>query len=360
MSTLIVPVTTVDEIKAHPNADRLEVATILGWSVVVGKGSLQAGDEVLYVPPDALVPREWGEHWGVWKYLSVRESDPDHGRTRAVKLRGEPSFGFAVPLSRDRDTLAALSRTGHRADMLGYSDDIPLNYADTFTITKYEPPIRTTAGDAMPEHPLFSRYTEIENLRNFPHLFSDNEPVVITEKIHGTNCRVGLIDGEWMAGSHKLQRAEPEDYTRSDYWFPLSLPGVRALLGQLGQHHRQAILFGEVYGKVQSLKYGLPGKLGFAAFDLLIDGTFVPHGQLRALCQQYDVPTVPLLYHGPFSLETIVELSRGQTTLDDTHYREGVVVKPVEERWDETVGRVIAKYIGDQFLTGDADQTADV
>ena len=34
---------------------------------------------------------------------------------------------------------------------------------------------------------------EIENYRNFPELIAEGEEVVFTEKIHGKNCRLGLI-----------------------------------------------------------------------------------------------------------------------------------------------------------------------
>ena len=40
-----------------------------------------------------------------------------------------------------------------------------------YGITKYIPPLKTTAGDAAPPHPLFVEYTDIENLRNFPDMF---------------------------------------------------------------------------------------------------------------------------------------------------------------------------------------------
>ena len=39
----------------------------------------------------------------------------------------------------------------------------------------------------------FHGYTEIENIRNFPDVLQPGEEVVITEKLHGKNCRLGLI-----------------------------------------------------------------------------------------------------------------------------------------------------------------------
>ncbi len=72
------------------------------------------------------------------------------------------------------------------------------------------------------------------------------------------------------------------------------------------------------------------------------------------------MPTVPILWRGPFSLERIAELSRGLTTLADDHIREGVVVKPAKERFDPEVGRVVLKYLSDDYLLNDKLRAADV
>jgi RNA ligase (TIGR02306 family) len=182
MADLIVPVAEVQAIRAHPNTDRLEIAEMLGWQLVVAKVEHHAGERVIYVPPDAVVPPEVSDAAGATKYLHK-------GRVRATRLRGEPSYGF---------TLRAPPAVA-----------LDTNLAETLGIVKYKPPLRATANDAAPPHPLFERYTEIETLRNVPRMFRLDERVIVTEKIHGANCRVGLVGGQWMAGSHKLRRDRP-------------------------------------------------------------------------------------------------------------------------------------------------------
>jgi RNA ligase (TIGR02306 family) len=336
VSSLIVPIATIDAVKPHPNADRLEIATIKGWQVVVGRGTYQPGDTVVYVPPDAVVPVEWSDKWDVTKYLSK-------GRVRCAKLRGEPSFGFTVSL----DHLPHFTPSE-----IGVGD----NVADLFGITKYEPPFKPSTEDAAPDHPLFVKYTEIENLRHFPDVLQDGEEVVATEKIHGGNVRVGVIDGEMMAGSHRLRRKRPDDLSSSLYWFPLTQPGVESLLSTLGADHKQVVLYGEVYGRVQSLHYGIENGVAFRAFDLLVDGKYLDWDAFVALCTLHGVPTVPVVYRGPFSLDQIKADSEGQTLVGGTHYREGVVVHPVVERHDERIGRTILKYVSDTYLLGGKDE----
>jgi RNA ligase (TIGR02306 family) len=325
MSTLIVEVCEIEKVLPHENADALELAHIKGWQVVIPKERYAAGDLVTYIPIDSVIPEEHSERWGITKYLS-------NGRVRCARLRGEPSFGVIV----DRED---------KAWALG------LDVAEHYGITKYLPPVKIGAGDAAPAHGLFTEYTDVENLRNFPGVLADGEEVAVTEKIHGTNCRLGLINGEMMAGSMSVRRVRPERLADSIYWQPLAQPGVEALLTELGTGRRQVILYGEVFGsKVQSLNYGQIGSLGFRAFDLLIEGKYVDADEFEKLCKQFDVPTVPALYRGPYSLAKIVELSQGNTILGADHIREGVVVRPAVERIDPKIGRVCLKYIGDQYL----------
>lgn len=326
-TTLIVPVALIEHVEPHPNADRLEIARILGWQVVVPKGQHHAGQKIAYFPPDAVLPQDVSDRFGVTQYLSK-------GRVRCARLRGEPSFGFAVvPDNPDWE--------------------VGENVAAHYGAVKYEPPLRLGAGDAERPHPLFERYTDMENLRNFPDVLQPDEAVVLSEKLHGTNCRVGLVEDEWMAGSMAVRRQRPadEELRRNTYWFPYTLPEVRALIEHAAQGRRQTILYGEIYGSgIQSFHYGLKNRVGFAAFDLLVDGRYLDWPDFAALCAQFSVPMVPALYEGPFSLDAVRQHSAGKTTFADAHIREGVVVKPVHERTDPRIGRVVLKYLGDAYL----------
>lgn len=326
-SSLIVPVTTIDSIAPHPGADRLEIARVLGWQVVVPKGRYTTGDKVVYFPPDAIVPAEHSDRFGVTQYLQK-------GRVKCARLRGEPSYGFlAAP---DDATVP-----------------VGTNLAAHYGVIKYEPPVRVDAGDAEVDDPLFPRYTDIENFRNFPDALRNDEPIVLTEKVHGTNCRVGIVRGQRMAGSMRLRRKEPaaEDLARNTYWLPFSLPPVAALLEHFARNHQQVVLYGEVYGRgIQSFHYGRRSEPGFAVFDLLVSGRYLDWEELQAALQQFGAPGAPVLYEGPFALAVVRAHADGKTTYGDDHIREGVVIRPRHERTDPRIGRVVLKYIGDAYL----------
>lgn len=339
MSTLHCDVCEVSNVREHPNADRLEVAEVKGWQVVTGKGCHTNGDLVVHVPPDALVPRPRAEEWGVDQHLSwqARYAEKDLGRVRVARLRGEMSYGFLV------------SAPGGAS--------VGSDFADEWGIEKWEPPVELTSGDQEVDHPMFHRYTHIENWRNWPGMFPDpDEYVVATEKLHGTNCRVGLLveDGEetWFCGSHNTRKK-----LDCGSLYELPLRGdlgekVRDLLrAYLGGNNGCAVLFGEVYGgRVQDLRYGKTDP-EFAAFDLTVNGEYVDGSYLFCRCLVRGIPTVPMLYHGAFCGLDVHALASGNTTIEGgDHVREGIVVKPIHERRDPALGRVILKVINDDYL----------
>ena len=385
-SELVVPVTRVKNLREHPNAALLCLADVLGYQMVLPLEEREGGsvvrrfvkgardekgkrvpfdaqvgvevedvrftfkyaenDLVVYFPADTLLPAEWADKFGVKNFLRGKNQD----RVGRIALRDEPSFGLVVSLP----------------EGVQWKEDD--NVADYYGCKKYEPPIRATAGDAAAYDsnldPFVQKYTDIQNGRIFVTVFADGEEVVVTEKLHGTNCRVGIVRGvDVFGGSMEIRRKRPvsqetgapltfedPEMKRNVYWFPWSIPGVASLISALCEKNdtKVIILYGEVYGSpVQSLFYGLNGKLGFQAFDLSIDGKYLNWDDFEALCKKHEVPTVPVLYRGPFSLAKMKEMADGNSTVAGAeHIREGIVVKPVVERTHPKVGRVALKYIG--------------
>ena len=350
MSSVVVEVVEIEKIRPHSNADRLFLAQIKGWQTVIkkledGSPQFKVGERVVYIPPDSTLPRELAERLQVINYLSERTNiDGEKDLVvRRVRLRGEPSYGFVIEPD-DPDWPAGMDVKEH------------------YGIGKFQPPIRFKAGDAEPPHSLFNKYTDLENLRHYPNVIQEGEEVVITEKIHGTNSRIGYIDSVLLAGSRGLQRKRPEadKLVNNTYWFPSTLKPVMSLLDELKEGHKQVILFGEIYGRrIQRLAYGKKAGLGYIAFDLYVDGKHLDYDDFKALCDKHQVPTVPLLGRGPYSLELVRTLSSGKTTLADKHIREGVVVKPAKERNDPAIGRVILKYVSDAYLLNKKLTAAD-
>ena len=328
MSRFAVEVVRISEIKPHPDADALEVAMIEGsmWQTIVAKGQYAAGDTALFVPVEALLPVEVSDRWGVTRHLSKQ-------RVRAARLRGQMSYGFLTDPPRHAP--------------------VGTDFTDELGITKYEPPVPLGAGDCdkFLSTSIFPMYTDIESVQNYPNVLIPGESVVVTEKRHGTNSRVGycLVDEGlvYVCGSHTNRRKLGMG---SVYELPLFLPEVANLLAYKGPN---AVLFGELFGsKIQgaAFTYGSPNKPVFEAFDLWVNGEYLDDETFRHLCKTEGVPTVPVLYRGPWDRDVVQPLTNGVSTSDPGTVREGVVIRPEEERIDPNIGRVILKWKGDDFL----------
>lgn len=339
MSSMKVEIVQIDRVDPHPDPETtgLEIVTVKGWQTVIRKGSIAAGVKALYIPVDAVVPECVAERWGVAKYLSK-------GRVRAAKLRGVVSYGFIIPIGEE-----------DLPPEVGVGDDV----SELYGITKYEPPPIDNLDFEKP-HPLFQRYTDIEQWQNFPEVFQDGEQVWMSEKIHGTNARYAAVrEGGGVKFLHGTHNNQLRPGSNTKYEFPLRVPGVTKLLQHTLEERsaRCIILFGEVYGsKVQKgFTYDTDAQqLGFRAFDICVDGQYVGFTEFMDLCVKYRVETVPVLFNGPFSVEKMHELSAGKTTIGGSHVREGVVVKPLSERTDPSLGRVVLKRISDEYRLKDA------
>lgn len=348
MSTINVEATRITSLNLHPNADRLEVAEVFGTTVVVPKGQFKAGQMVVYFPPNVLIPEDVAKQLGVHNYLKHAVYPGDvistQCRVAATKLRGVPSYGFVV-----------------RSPKLDATEGCLFNHY--YKATKYTPPIKTVAGDALPDHPLFHEYTDIENYWRYPDAIEEGTPVRITEKIHGMNSRAGIISVggdhfEFMAGSHHCNVKEYDAAgRRSRYWLPFEYEPILRLLTWACDEQKSVILFGEIMGPgIQDMDYGLT-EPAYRVFDLSENGQYYDWEILRDACDFFGVPTVPLLYEGPFYKGLVDKFVSGPTlgnfgpVRSQFKGREGIVITPLKESWSPALnGRSIVKAVSAEYL----------
>lgn len=327
ISTLIVEIAEILSVSKHENADNLEIATVKGWECIVKKGEFKPGDRCIYIPIDAVLPVELSDALGVTGYLS-------NGRVKTAKLRGVFSQGLVIPV--------AYTPTG-------MSDAIGTDLREALGITKYEAPIHIhMSGEIAPEHPLFHKYTDIENILNFPDVIKDGELMAITEKLHGSSFRASFIDGEFMVGTKNTRRRKIE--TPDIYWTASKIHNLSEITKLMPEN---TVLYGEVYGKgIQKLWYG-EQKPTVRFFDVSVNGRFLNFEDFISFCKSYNLPIVPILAVNIEWCDPIIKsLAEGKSTLA-THVREGIVIRPMVERYDNTVGRVVLKYINRDYLLKD-------
>src|SRR5260370_7359704 len=84
MARFVVEVLRLTNVEPHPNADRLDLAVVGNYRVIVAKGSFHTDDLVAYIPEAALLPEALIDELGVRNYLA----GPQHNRGKAQTLRG--------------------------------------------------------------------------------------------------------------------------------------------------------------------------------------------------------------------------------------------------------------------------------
>ncbi|CAM5335436.1 RNA ligase [Streptomyces avidinii] len=350
MSTLRV---TAEELTVHPhpNADALELAQVGLYRAVVAKGAYRTGDHALYIPEQAVLPAALIEELGLTGRLAGGEAN----RVKAVRLRGELSQGLVCRPS----ALAGLD--------LARAAEEDVDFAESLGITKWVPPVPTTMdGDVEAAADLLP-WVDIENLQRYPGILEPGEPVVLTEKLHGTACLLTYLaeDGRVLVSSkgHGSKGLALKEDERNLYWKAVRRHGVPEAAARLAARlgATRVGVFAEVYGKgVQDLAYGVDVRTpdappGYAVFDVSAE----IDGQVRWLdpaevFAEDELPLVPRLFEGPYDLDTVLEWASGREAVSGRalHLREGVVIRPAVERYSPVVGgRAIAKAVSPAYLT---------
>lgn len=378
MSTFEVKIKRIDQVEHHPNADRLDLARIDDYRCVVGRDQYQVGQLVAYIPEAAVLPEWLIEKLGLVGKLAGK----DKNRVKAVKLRGVLSQGLVYPTAPrpksefpsieagkfiDQGNVDCIIAEGNQVAVVREGDVV----TDFLGITKYEPPIPThMGGEVFNAFGMTLKY-DIENFKKYPTVLEEGEEVVMTEKIHGTWCCLGYHpdhgDG-YIVTSKGLSEKGLAFKMNENNLTNLYVRALNATTDSSGNNVVDRVLttffdldapfyiLGEVYGVgVQDLLYGAD-EPQFRVFDIYVgqpgQGHYIDADKLQGMCAALGVEMVPTIYAGPFSKEAMEEATTGKETVSgqEINIREGVVIKPIQERQDLELGRVILKSVSEAYL----------
>lgn len=199
-------ITAIDPI---PDADAIEVASVLGWKVVVKKGEYTVGDLAVYMEIDSIPPDEPQYHF-LWKFAEQR---PNNFRIKTIKKRGQISQGIVFPLSKIGDTWGM----GDDEMFLGVceGDDV----TKTLGVIKYEAPLPRGSDniegqffDGVPK----TDEERVQSSTGAKHLASlRGRPYYITEKQDGASMTIAMHEGFAKVASRNYRLADIEG---SAYW----------------------------------------------------------------------------------------------------------------------------------------------
>ena len=321
------------KIEPHPDADKLELASVSGYNCIVGKGQFKTDDYAVYIPENSVVPDDVLEELE----LTGRLAGSKKNRVKAIKLRGVLSQGILYPA------------TGKKMD-----NTYPLegcDYSERLGITKYEPAIPASFSGKVRRLDFLLPF-KVENIQNYPDLFKDGEEVTFTEKLHGTLLRISHLNSEFYISSKGMGAKGlvfTEDgntvYHRVFKQYETDLAKISDELMD-----EDFTVFAEVYGKgVQDLQYG--SDLDMRVFDIYSAGEFMSYEEVGGYLDGTQLEQVPLVYWGKFSQEKLKEHTGGDSRMPGAeHIREGIVIRPVPEREHKNLGRVILKSKSEAYL----------
>ena len=92
----------LENLRQHPNADRLQLCAIQGNNIIVSLDA-QEGDAYIYFPLECAINKEFLSWSNSFSDKTLNQDQEvagffsNKGRVRAVKLRGTPSEGYAIP-----------------------------------------------------------------------------------------------------------------------------------------------------------------------------------------------------------------------------------------------------------------------
>lgn len=369
-----VPFTEIIKIEPHNNAERLELASIYGFQVVVQKDKYKVGDKVVYVPIDSLLP-QWLED-KLFAYVKNEKGELvppkivlHHHRVRQIRIRGLASQGMLI---NPADIAEKVNPKWIQPEQ---------NLAAVLGITKYEPPQRGasfTQGkprnrNKKHEHPLFHKYNGVDNIKWFPTMFGETDNVVVQEKMHGTNARASVLPfmaNTWRKKLKKLFGLAP----KAELCYGSNNVDISAATEYKGFYGEDVygacfdsidvfekiemgeIVYGEIVGPgiQNNYSYGLK-EHRFLVFDVKVlqpDGKFkwMNPDEVENYCKERDFDLVPVLYKGPYNRDKIYDLTKGPSVYDPkTKVREGVVVK-AGENYDVEGNKRALKWVSEAYL----------
>lgn len=213
-------VVAIESIRKHPDADALEIATVLtDYPVITKTGDYKVGDLVCYIPIDSIVP-DTDPFYFLCPAIFEKYEEAGELRTRrmgpkytlgsvpekyrvikAKRIRGTYSQGMLMPLALlpgksiliqnelPPEGLASISTETTNIPW-GVGDQI----IDALGLKKHEeeeednlPGARKTKGAnaAKPPQGWSIPHYDIDGVRKYLNCLQENEEVVLTEKLHG-------------------------------------------------------------------------------------------------------------------------------------------------------------------------------
>lgn len=357
---------SIQEIRAVepiPGKDRIELAHVQGWTVIVGKGEYKPGDLTVYVEIDSVLPER-----PEFEFLRKKNF-----RIKTMKINGQLEDGTKVPVFSqgicfpvsilpgnviDRSQPKSLLIDTDVTEFLGvqkydeYGDlaNDSMNEGDKLKAFKkfafrcrltrpFAKAIFKKKSGAFPD---FVSKTDETRIQSLPYLQERKDTLFVgREKIDGQSGTFALCKiprtipllkpkFEFIVCSRNRRIPEPDN---SSFWTVARQYNIENVLRKLIGDQPWVCIQGEVVGpRIQGNKYKL-SEVDLYCFNLIYPSGKVKCFEAEKMVGKYGLKWVPLVvsdYRMPDTVEEVLTFATGKSAICNT-LREGIVFRNYDE-----------------------------
>ena len=357
---MLASIQKIIDIQPIEGADKISVATVLGWQVVVRKDQFKINDLVVYIQIDTVCPE-----LPFFEFLRNKNF-----RVKSIKLRGQVSQGLIIgidelpmlngkKLKEDNDVteLIGVTKFNKTIEVPDEKERIPkkwhlkLWYMFRYRyLYKWFPKLKPKTNTSFPSD-IVSK-TDEERIQNKPFILEKYKGCVfnVSEKLNGSSITLICETERFLfknKNKYRVCSRNYEIYKKTNEWYKVFIDtNFKVYLNELMEYFtaKRIVVQGEYIGKPQGNPYKLSSN-EIRLFNIYVDGKLLTPDQFSVACALYDIPRCPNL--GNIILDTnmqdLIKFAEGKSVLNNQVEREGVVLRDLD-------GKISYKVISNKYL----------
>lgn len=388
----------IDAVTPIPGYDRVELAHVGGWTIVVGKGEFKAGDPAIYFEIDSQLPEKppfsdmeflASKHYKIKTQkmcksisqgllMSVTQFgweiqadgsvwDPgsgDHGRhdlnDESRFLTKELEVTYAIPEDNKRkaNSMDKYKKMAQRHPKLFKTKAIKWlmtkNWGKALLFFFFG-----KAKDKKNEWPAhICSKTDVERVQNMIWVLNDKDPYIATEKVDGSSFTVTAERTKFRKIKYKVcsrnvvfEDENQKCFYDSNIYFEMYhkynlKEKITKILNDLDLQN--VAIQAEIYGTgIQKRDYSLNNEHKIAVFHIVSNNIKYPMDKVVKICTKYDLPHVPIINYNyilPNTLNELQEFVEKYSSNLDGKEKEGIVF------YDSKTGQRYFKFVSPNYL----------
>lgn len=383
----------VDSVTPIEGYDRVELAHVGGWTIVVGKDEFKSGDLAIYFEIDSLLPAVkpfTDMEFLVKKKYKVKTQKMCKSISQGLLVHPN-SFGWEVNddeiIDEEHKTYYVDNESRFLTEKLGVKYYVAEdNVRKAKKVDKYQRmsqrlgkkaarplykwlykrdwgkvllfAIYGKSGDKSHKWPShICAKTDVDRLQNMIYLLNDKQPYVATEKVDGSSCtfaaergKFGRID-YYVCSRNVVFKDEKQKcfYDSNIYFEAYEKYNIKEIITRMlnDLNLPNIAIQCEVYGEgVQKRDYSTK-EHKIAVFHIVSNGIKMPMTKVAHLCEKYKLPHVPIInenYIFPDTIEEVQSYVESAPSAIDGKEREGIVF------YDKITGQTYTKFVSPEYL----------